>query len=79
MHTRKEQRKSPLTYYYPQTSGGLLAVLVEGADAYHYSFVVQTNSGSRVNLYWSLLWTYSGPHVDQYWSPRWPILGYYSA
>ena len=46
MHTRKAQRKSPLTYYYPQTSGGLLAILVEGADAYHYSFVVQTNSGT---------------------------------
>ena len=70
MHTRKEQRKSPLTYYYPQTSGGLLAILVEGADAYHYLFVAQTNSGSRVNHYRFAVVTYSGSRVDQYWSPR---------
>ena len=55
MHTRKAQRKSPLKCYYPHASGGLLSILVEGADTYHYLSVVQTNSGS---------------HVDQYWSPH---------
>ena len=27
-------------------SGGLLSILVEGADTYHYLSVVQTNSGT---------------------------------
>jgi len=53
---------------------GLADYTCEGRDAYHYLFVVQTNSGSRVNHYWSLLWTYSGSCIDQYWSPHWPIL-----
>ena len=46
IHTRKAQRKSPLTHGYLHTSGGLLVILVEGADAYHYLFVVHTNSGT---------------------------------
>ena len=31
-----------------------------GTGAYHYSFVVQTNSGSRVDLYWLLLPPHGG-------------------
>ena len=49
MHTRKVQRKSPLTHGYLHASGGLRAILVEGTNTYHYLLVVQTNSGTRDN------------------------------
>ena len=32
---------------------GLADYTCEGRDAYHYLFVVQTNSGSRIDQYWS--------------------------
>ena len=32
---------------YLHASGGLLSILAEGANAYHYLSVVQTNSGTR--------------------------------
>ena len=55
IHTRKAQRKTPLMHANSYASGGLRAILVEGTNTYHHLFVVQTNSGSRVNHYWSLL------------------------
>ena len=55
IHTRKAQRKTPLMHANSYAPGDLRAILVEGANTYHHLFVVQTNSGSRVNHYWSLL------------------------
>ena len=46
IHTRKVQRKSPLMYVNSHVSGGLLSILVEGTNTYHYLLVVQTNSGT---------------------------------
>ena len=43
---KKGAKKEPPDARLPQTSGGLLTILVEGADAYHDLFVVQTNSGT---------------------------------
>ena len=41
-----------------------------GGDAYHYMFVVQTNSEMGANHYSFVVQTYSGSRIDQYWSPR---------
>ena len=36
-----------------------------GWDAYHYIFVVRTNSGTGAYHYSFVVQTYSGSHVDQ--------------
>ena len=51
IHTRKVQRKSPLMHINSHASGAYLSILVEGTNAYHYLFVVQTNSGTGAYHY----------------------------
>ena len=47
IHTyKKGAKKEPLTRGYLHASGGLLSILVEGTNAYHYLLVVQPNSGT---------------------------------
>ena len=48
IHTyKKGAKKEPLTRGYLHASGGLLSILVEGTNTYHYLLVVQINSGTR--------------------------------
>ena len=47
IHTHKKgAKKEPPEVLLSACVRGLLSILVEGTDAYHYLFVAQTNSGT---------------------------------